>query len=116
VPVSGFVVSSAHHLVAAGDPLVVVVALRLLWLWPPELASLSRQVRYRAFATWPGSSEDELGLIIARKQPRLSTTPCRAGEPACERERPAGDLALNLGGTLNLLEAVQASAWPPASG
>ena len=58
------------------------------------------------------AAEDELRDLIARKQPEAIYHLAVQANPQAERH-PRGTWALNLGGTLNLLEAVRGSGQRP---
>ena len=56
---------------------------------------------------------DELADLIARKQPEVIYHLAAQANPQASVSDPRGTWALNLGGTLNLLEAVKASGLKP---
>lgn len=107
---SGFVGGHlCEHLVAEGDQ---VVGISSSGRWPAELAHLARGVRIERFdLTEPG--DDELARLLARKQPEVIYHLAAQSNPQQSITDPRGTWALNLGGTLNLLEAVKASGLRP---
>jgi GDP-4-dehydro-6-deoxy-D-mannose reductase len=105
--VTGFVGGHlAEHLVAAGD---LVVGLSTSGRWPEELAHLSRQVRIER-CDLTTVAEDDLAGVITRKQPEVIYHLAAQANPQASVTDPRGTWVLNLGGTLNLLEAVKASS------
>jgi GDP-4-dehydro-6-deoxy-D-mannose reductase len=109
--VSGFVgCHLAEHLVAGGDQ---VVGLSASGRWPSGLPDLSRQVRIERVDLAAGD-ESALADLIARKQPEAIYHLAAQANPQASLSDPRGTWALNLGGTLNLLEAVRASGLKPA--
>jgi GDP-4-dehydro-6-deoxy-D-mannose reductase len=108
--VSGFVGGHlAEHLIKSGD---VVIGLSESGRWPDELASLSRSVRIEAFDLVHGSDADLASLII-RKQPEVIYHLAAQANPQASLADPRGTWSLNLGGAINLLEAVKASGKTP---
>ncbi len=108
--VSGFVGGHlAEHLIAEGD---LVVGLSASGKWPEGLAHLARDVRIERcdLADVP---ERELADLIARKQPEAVYHLAAQANPQASVSDPRGTWALNLGGTLNLLEAIKASGQTP---
>jgi GDP-4-dehydro-6-deoxy-D-mannose reductase len=111
--VTGFVGGHlAEHLVAAGD---LVVGLSTSGRWPAELAHLVRQVRVER-CDLTAVAEADLADLIARKQPEVIYHLAAQANPQASVTDPRGTWALNLGGALNLLEAVKASASASPSG
>jgi GDP-4-dehydro-6-deoxy-D-mannose reductase len=107
--VTGFVGGHlAEHLIAAGD---LVVGLSTSGRWPDGLTHLSRQVRLERCDLVAGDAED-LAATIARKQPEVIYHLAAQANPQASLTDPRGTWALNLGGVLNLLEAVKAAAGP----
>ena len=98
-----------EHLLDAGD---VVVGLSATGRWPAGLTHLGRSVRIEA-CDLTDVAEADAGRSHRSQAARGDLSPRRAGEPAGERRRPRGTWALNLGGALNLLEAVKASGLKP---
>ena len=108
--VTGFVGAHlAEHLIDEGD---VVVGLSSSGRWPTPLAHLARQVRVEA-CNLADVDEADLTTLIARKQPQAIYHLAAQANPQASVSDPRGTWALNLGGTLNLLEAVKASGLKP---
>ena len=108
--VSGFVGGHlAEHLVAEGD---LVVGLSTSGRWPAELAELGRTIRIERFDLVE-QSEADLSDLIRRKQPEVIYHLAAQSNPQESVTDPRGTWTLNLGGSLNLLEAVKASAQKP---
>jgi GDP-4-dehydro-6-deoxy-D-mannose reductase len=108
--VSGFVGGHlAEHLVAEGDQ---VVGLSASGRWPPGLEDLSRQVRNEPFDL-AAADEAALADLLARKRPEAIYHLAAQANPQASVSDPRGTWALNLGGALNLLEAVKASGLRP---
>ena len=108
--VSGFVGGHlAEHLVAEGD---LVVGLSASGKWPPELVHLSKTVRIEPFNLLE-HSETELADLITRKQPEVIYHLAAQSNPQESLLDPRGTWTLNLGGSLNLLEAVRSSGQKP---
>src|SRR5579871_5586538 len=108
--VSGFVGGHlAEHLTAEGD---LVVGLSSTGRWPTGRESIGRAVRIEAFDLTSG---DDAGLadLIARKQPEAIYHLAAQANPQASVADPRGTWAMNLGGTLTLLEAVKASGLKP---
>jgi GDP-4-dehydro-6-deoxy-D-mannose reductase len=102
--VSGFVGGHlAEHLVSAGD---VVAGLSASGRWPAELAHLGRHVRLEP-CDLADVSESDLAGLVARKQPEVIYHLAAQANPQASLADPRGTWALNLGGALNLLEAVR---------
>ena len=107
--VSGFVGGHlAEHLVAAGD---VVAGLSASGKWPAGLAHVGRAVRLEACDL---ADVDEAGLagLIGRKRPEVIYHLAAQANPQASLADPRGTWAVNLGGALNLLEAVKAAGVP----
>jgi GDP-4-dehydro-6-deoxy-D-mannose reductase len=108
--VSGFVGGHlAEHLIAAGD---LVVGLSASGRWPEELVNLSRVVRIERCDLTKIDTGD-LAALISRKRPEAIYHLAAQANPQASMTDPRGTWALNLGGTLNLLEAVKASGLDP---
>jgi GDP-4-dehydro-6-deoxy-D-mannose reductase len=108
--VSGFVGGHlSEHLLEAGD---VIVGLSATGRWPAELAHLGRQVRLEA-CDLADVAEEELAGLIGRKQPEAIYHLAAQANPQASMADPRGTWALNLGGTLNLLEAVRRAGIKP---
>jgi GDP-4-dehydro-6-deoxy-D-mannose reductase len=89
-----------------------VVGLSASGRWPAELAHLARQVRIERcdLAAIDGA---DLADLIGRKQPEVIYHLAAQANPQASVADPRGTWALNLGGALNLLEAVKASGQAP---
>jgi GDP-4-dehydro-6-deoxy-D-mannose reductase len=108
--VSGFVGGHlAEHLIASGD---VVVGLSASGRWPDALAHLARQIRIER-CDLTEAPQDDLADLLARKQPEAVYHLAAQANPQASVADPRGTWAMNLGGTLNLLEAVRASGLRP---
>ena len=108
--VSGFVGGHlAEHLVEEGD---LVVGLSASGRWPRDLAHLGRNVRIEA-CDLTSVDEADLAGRIARKRPEAIYHLAAQANPQASLADPRGTWALNLGGALNLLEAVKASGATP---
>jgi GDP-4-dehydro-6-deoxy-D-mannose reductase len=107
--VSGFVGGHlAEHLIEMGD---LVVGLSASGRWPGELSGLSRHVRIERCDLSDAGSD--LAEQVARKQPEVIYHLAAQANPQASVADPRGTWALNLGGALNLLEAVKASGLRP---
>jgi GDP-4-dehydro-6-deoxy-D-mannose reductase len=108
--VSGFVGGHlAEHLLQADDQ---VVGLSSSGRWPDALAHLAARVRLER-CDLADATDERLGELIARKQPEVVYHLAAQANPQASVADPRGTWALNLGGTLNLLEAVRASGQRP---
>jgi GDP-4-dehydro-6-deoxy-D-mannose reductase len=108
--VSGFVGGHlAEHLIESED---LVVGLSASGRWPEGLAHLSSRVRIER-CDLAGDVEAELAELIGRKQPEVIYHLAAQANPQASTADPRGTWALNLGGTLNLLEAVRKSGLAP---
>ena len=108
--ISGFVGGHlAEHLVAEGD---LVVGLSASGRWPADLAHLERTVRIEPFDLVE-QSEAQLADLVRRKQPDVIYHLAAQSNPQGSMTDPRGTWALNLGGSLNLLEAVKSSGQKP---
>jgi GDP-4-dehydro-6-deoxy-D-mannose reductase len=108
--ISGFVGGHlAEHLMAEGD---IVAGLSESGAWPKPLAHLAGKVRLEA-CNLSDAVGPELTELIARKQPEAIYHLAAQANPQASLDDPRGTWALNLGGTLNLLEAVRASGQKP---
>ncbi len=108
--VSGFVGGHlCEHLVAEGDQ---VVGISASGRWPADLAHLGRSVRIEGLDLIE-VGEAELADLVRRKQPEVIYHLAAQSNPQQSVADPRGTWALNLGGTLNLLEAVKASGIKP---
>src|SRR3954468_23453238 len=108
--VSGFVGGHlAEHLIESED---LVVGLSASGRWPEGLAHLSSRVRIER-CDLAGDVEADLAELIGRKQPEVIYHLAAQANPQASSADPRGTWALNLGGTLNLLEAVRKSGLTP---
>jgi len=108
--VSGFVGGHlCEHLAAAGD---LVVGISASGCWPAVLAHLNRSVRIER-CDLTDVDESDLAGLLSRKQPEVIYHLAAQSNPHASLSDPRGTWALNLGGTLNLLEAVKAAALEP---
>lgn len=104
--VSGFVGGHlVEHLISEGDS---VVGLSTSGRWPQELKHLEKLVRIEAFDLIE-QSESALADLIRRKQPDVIYHLAAQSNPQGSMSDPRGTWSLNLGGSLNLLEAVKSS-------
>lgn len=102
--ISGFVGGHlAEHLAAEGDQ---VVGLSASGRWPASLAGLDRIARIER-CDLTTIDEADLADLIARKQPEAVYHLAAQSNPRASLDDPRGTWALNLGGALNLLEAVR---------
>lgn len=108
--VSGFVGGHlVEHLIAEGD---LVVGLSASGRWPADLTHLERTVRIEAFDLVE-QAEAELAELVHRKQPEVIYHLAAQSNPQGSMSDPRGTWTLNLGGSLNLLEAVKSSGHKP---
>jgi GDP-4-dehydro-6-deoxy-D-mannose reductase len=108
--VSGFVGGHlCEHLVAEGDQ---VVGISARGKWSPDLSHLGKTVRIERLDLIE-TGEDELAEQLRRKQPEVIYHLAAQSNPQQSVADPRGTWALNLGGTLNLLEAIKASGLKP---
>jgi GDP-4-dehydro-6-deoxy-D-mannose reductase len=108
--ISGFVGGHlAEHLVAEGD---LVVGLSTSGRWPVELAEVGKSVRVERFDLVE-QSEVDLADLVRRKQPEVIYHLAAQSNPQGSTTDPRSTWALNLGGSLNLLEAVKVSGQKP---
>jgi GDP-4-dehydro-6-deoxy-D-mannose reductase len=107
---SGFVGGHlCEHLVGAGD---VVIGVSASGRWPDLLAHLNRSVRIES-CDLTDVAESNLAELISRKRPEVIYHLAAQSNPHASLSDPRGTWALNLGGALNLLEAVKAAALEP---
>ncbi len=107
---SGFVGGHlVEHLAEAGD---LIVGLSSKGQWPRSLAHLERFARLERLDL---ADVDEADLVdlLRRKQPEAIYHLAAQANPQQSVADPRGTWALNLGGALNLLEAVKASGLKP---
>jgi GDP-4-dehydro-6-deoxy-D-mannose reductase len=108
--ISGFVGGHlAEHLVAQGD---VVVGLSISGRWPVELAHVAKVARIERFDLVAGQ-ESELVDLLRRKQPEVIYHLAAQANPQGSLGNPRATWNLNLGASLNLLEAVRSSGQSP---
>ncbi len=108
---SGFVGGYlCEYLVSQGD---LVVGISVSGQWPAHLAHLSRSVRIDP-CNLIETDEADLTQLLKRKQPEVIYHLAAQSNPHGSLKDPRGTWALNLGGTLNLLEAVKAVALQPS--
>jgi GDP-4-dehydro-6-deoxy-D-mannose reductase len=108
--VSGFVGGYlCEHLSALGDQ---VVGLSASGQWPRALAHLGRLARIERLDLAEGDDSD-LAELLRKKRPEVIYHLAAQSNPQGSIADPRGTWALNLGGALNLLEAVKAAALEP---
>ncbi len=108
--VSGFVGGHlAEHLTGMGD---IVIGISASGRWPAGREAIGRAVRIERFDLI-GGDDSALADLIARKQPEAIYHLAAQANPQASVADPRGTWALNLGGTLTLLEAVKASGLKP---
>jgi GDP-4-dehydro-6-deoxy-D-mannose reductase len=108
--VSGFVGAHlAEHLIASGDE---VAGLSVSGRWPDGLPELERRVRIDR-CNLAAIDETELADLIVRKKPDAIYHLAAQANPQASVADPRGTWALNLGGALNLLEAVKRTGLRP---
>jgi GDP-4-dehydro-6-deoxy-D-mannose reductase len=108
--VSGFVGGHlTEHLSAQGD---LVVGVSASGRWPLELEHLGKCARIERVDLIDHAEADFAGFL-KRKQPEVIYHLAAQSNPQESLDDPRGTWALNLGGTLNLLEAVKTSGQKP---
>jgi GDP-4-dehydro-6-deoxy-D-mannose reductase len=108
--ISGFVGGHlTEHLLASGD---LVVGLSATGQWPEGLAHLAREARIES-CDLAGITQEAMTDLVARNQPEAIYHLAAQANPQASLADPKGTWALNLGGTLTLLEAVKASGLKP---
>jgi GDP-4-dehydro-6-deoxy-D-mannose reductase len=108
--ISGFVGGHlAEHLLASGD---TVAGLSASGRWPDSLAHLAGIVAIET-CDLAGIAQQAMTELIASKQPEAIYHLAAQANPQASVADPKGTWALNLGGTLTLLEAVKASGLKP---
>jgi GDP-4-dehydro-6-deoxy-D-mannose reductase len=108
--ISGFVGGHlTEHLVAQGD---LVIGLSVSGRWPLGLEHLGACARIER-VDLVDCAQADLADLIKRKQPEVVYHLAAQSNPQESLSDPRGTWALNLGGTLNLLEAVKASGQVP---
>jgi GDP-4-dehydro-6-deoxy-D-mannose reductase len=107
---SGFVGGHlCEYLVAEGDQ---VVGLSAHGHWPAALAHLSGCARIEA-CDLADVDQTDLAELLRRKRPEVVYHLAAQSNPSASLSDSRGTWALNLGATLNLLEAVKAAALEP---
>lgn len=107
---SGFVGGHlCEHLIAEGDH---VMGLSATGRWPSDLAHLGESVRIEPLDL-VAVAEAALAGLIGRERPEVIYHLAAQSNPQQSVADPRGTWAANLGGTLNLLEAVKASGLKP---
>jgi GDP-4-dehydro-6-deoxy-D-mannose reductase len=107
---SGFVGGHlCEHLTATGD---LVVGISASGRWPTDLGRLNHSVRLER-CDLLGIEHSDLADLVRRKQPEAIYHLAAQSNPQASLADPHGTWALNLGGTLNLLEAVRAANLTP---
>jgi GDP-4-dehydro-6-deoxy-D-mannose reductase len=107
---SGFVGGHlAEHLTESGD---LVVGLSRSGRWPEALGHLARRARIEP-CDLTEVAEADLAELLARKQPEVIYHLAAQANPQASVADPRGTWSLNLGGALNLLEALKASGLRP---
>jgi GDP-4-dehydro-6-deoxy-D-mannose reductase len=105
--VTGFVGGHlCEHLAAAGD---LIVGISASGRWPAVLAHLNRSVRIES-CDLANVDESHLSELLKRKQPDVIYHLAAQSNPHASLSDPRSTWALNLGGTLNLLEGVKTAA------
>lgn len=100
-----------RHLAESGD---VITGLSASGKWPVEYrAELERLARLDAMDLADSDCMEPLTELIDRKQPEAIYHLAAQSNPQASMEDPRGSWAVNLGGTLNLLESVRASSINP---
>lgn len=108
--ISGFVGGHlTEHLIAQGDS---VVGFSASGRWPRDLEHLSGDARIEQFDL-VAASEADLVDLLKRKKPEAVYHLAAWSNPHKSVADPRGAWTLNLGGSLNLLEAVRASGLSP---
>src|SRR4051794_38297590 len=108
--ISGFVGGHlCEHLGAEGD---LVVGLSASGRWPSSLAHLGRSARIERCDLLE-IDEADFADLLRRKQPEVIFHLAAQANPQASVADPRGTWALNLGGALNLLEAVKATGLSP---
>ncbi len=105
--VTGFVGGHLCEYLAAGGDLVVGISAS--GRWPAALAHLNQSVRIES-CDLCDVDESQISELLKRKQPEVIYHLAAQSNPHASLTDPRGTWALNLGGTLNLLEGVKAAA------
>jgi GDP-4-dehydro-6-deoxy-D-mannose reductase len=107
--ITGFVGGHlAEHLLNAGD---LVTGISSSGDWPVNLGHLASCIRLEACDL--ADAESDLPRLISRKKPQVIYHLAAQSNPQASLKDPRTTWALNLGGTLNLLEAVRSSGQHP---
>lgn len=108
--ISGFVGGHlCEHLTASGD---LVVGISKSGRWTAGLEHLGRSARIERYDLLE-IDEADFAEMLRRKQPEVIYHLAAQSNPQKSTADPRGTWALNLGGALNLLEAVRAAALEP---
>jgi GDP-4-dehydro-6-deoxy-D-mannose reductase len=108
--VSGFVGGHlVEHLLDCGD---LVVGLSASGHWPEALKHLDGRARIERWDLI-GENDAELAELVSRKRPEVIYHLAAQSNPRMSMTDPRRTWALNLGGTLNLLEAVRRADLEP---
>jgi GDP-4-dehydro-6-deoxy-D-mannose reductase len=99
-----------EHLFESGDQ---IVGISSSGAWPEGLAHLASRCRLERLDLTDGVAED-LRSLLARKQPEAIYHLAAQSNPQHSMSDPRGTWAVNLGGALNLLEAVRESGRAPS--
>lgn len=110
--ITGFVgCHLTRHLASCGD---VVWGLSNSGVWPEEYrAELSRLARIDSMDLADSDCMETLVEMLDRRQPEAIYHLAAQSNPQASMDDPRGSWAVNLGGTLNLLESVRASSINP---
>jgi GDP-4-dehydro-6-deoxy-D-mannose reductase len=98
-----------EHLLECGDQ---VVGLSASGAWPAGLGHLAQRARLERMDL-ADATGDELIELLGRKHPEAIYHLAAQSNPQKSVDDPRGTWAVNLGGALNLLEAVRASGLKP---
>ena len=110
--VTGFVGGHlVEHLAAEGDQ---VVGLSRSGRRARDAAGLERLARVERFDLADGALANDLTALLVRKRPEAIYHLAAQANPQVSLSDPRGTWALNLGGALNLLEAVLAARLDPS--
>ncbi len=110
--ITGFVGQHlTRHLAASGD---VIWGLSNSGQWPEEYrAELSRLARVDSMDLADSDCMETLVEMLDRRQPEAIYHLAAQSNPQASMDDPRGSWAVNLGGTLNLLESVRESSVKP---
>lgn len=108
--ISGFVGGHlAEHLLDSGDE---VSGLSVTGVWPLSLAHLARRVGL-SLCNLTEEPQEALAACLARERPDAIYHLAAQANPQASLNNPRATWALNLGGTLNLLEAIRQGGLKP---